>query len=137
MSVILYPMGGYQRLARNSGLLNAVFQDLGCKQGLEITDLAEFLFGLNVAAFEKIYYRHATIQDEIQEMRECMEVGWEYDVNDWNDPSELYPVLKRICYQCNEFEDSHKLAKRVKLIQDALEICDAMCGGKYARSENN
>jgi hypothetical protein len=94
MSCILYNKGAYIKLQQNSQLANTLAIEF-LRQ-----PLANFLFDLNAEAYATRYGRDDS-QGDITQAREDVETSdYEFELKDWNDPTELHNLLKRIEYQC-------------------------------------
>lgn len=96
MSCVLYSRGAYLELQRNSQLAN------GLAASIFQQPLAEFLFNLNADAYAVRYGHHGDVSADIEQARADADSDYEFQLSDWNDPTELHTLLKRIEYQCSD-----------------------------------
>lgn len=94
MSCILYSNGAYLKLQRESQLARSLAADIFQQP------LAEFLFELNADAYIVRYGDGQSNLAEVEQARADMESDYEFELADWNDPTLLRDLLRRIEYQC-------------------------------------
>lgn len=123
MSCVLYSKGAYLKLQRESRLANDLAATFAGQP------LAEFLFELNADAYATRYSHHGEDNSaEIQQAREDSESDYEFELTDWNDPTELHGLLKRIEYQCADVHDTSTpdpgMVARFTLLVAMREDCE-------------
>ncbi len=143
MSSILFNLGEYKHFEEKSDLLKHLYnssrpytqQDLPASVG-------EFLFELNAEAYAERYAENAETGSEIEEARANLSFDpSDYDfgkVTDWNNLLQIYDLLKRIRYQCDEFHEGHPAMDRYEILQLMITILSQVLINKMkAGSEFN
>jgi len=130
MSSILFPSSYYNHLEKHSQLANDLFFQ---KRSIYVPEqplLSEFLFELNVEAYRLRYGHRDDVEDDIRDAREydvvdLADLGDDSDwgkVTDWNNMPQIWQLLCRIRYQCEEFDDNHPAQQRLRVLNWMIEL---------------